>query len=173
MKMEGLFGGYTDDILEWWSPLHVMEKCHEEYMHQQEVELGLHHNDNDDDDNKEESIKIKNVFPRFCAIHGTGDECVPVQTSGELISRLCTMKIEAELITYEGWSHTDPIIEAPMEGNHRYHRDLYNLICKWTRSSSSDDDDDDELPPFDESHTMLKPICPSVMVNWARTCNPF
>jgi hypothetical protein len=74
------------------------------------------------------------------------------------------------------WSHTDPIIEAPMEGNHRHHRDLYNLICKWTRSSSSDDDDDDdgnELPPFNQSHPMLKPICPSVMVNWARTCNPF
>jgi dienelactone hydrolase len=171
MKMEGLFGGCTDEALELWSPLQVMEKCFEEYMQQQQVELGgvLQHDDDGEKKKKgEESINSsKDVFPRFCAIHGTGDKCVPVQTSEEFVSRLCSMKVQAELITYEGWSHTDPIIEAPMEGNQRYHRDLYDLIRKWTN------DNDDELPPFGESHPMLKPICPSVMVNWARACNPF
>jgi hypothetical protein len=32
---------------------------------------------------------------------------------------------------------------------------------------------DDDLPPFDEMHPMLRPICPKSLVEIARVCNPF
>ena len=133
---------------------------------------------------------------------------------------------------YQGWSHTDPILEKPMLGNHLYHRDIYELMRLWTKSSGCCDDgdnggglqqqqlgssvynecmstsysssedsehkldsavvetyhntgktmkiimemggeNDNDLPPFDEMHPMLRPICPKSLVEIARVCNPF
>ena len=132
---------------------------------------------------------------------------------------------------YSGWSHTDPILEAPMRGNHLYHRHIYDLVCLWTfgqmgtnvckdydfvndgentnsesrkcsniyyasvykgyngnacnvnensiingegnvtlksRPSSTP-----QMSMFNEEHPMLRPICPRVLVEIARFCNPF
>jgi dienelactone hydrolase len=113
-KMNGLFGGQSNEALAKWSPHQVMQRCCDEYSAtlQEEVELGQE--GGGDAKVKKEDCGV--VFPRICAIHGTGDTCVPSRTSEEFVKELSTNvdNMEVELITYDGWSHTDPIIEKPM-----------------------------------------------------------
>ena len=96
----------------------------------------------------------------------------------EFISLLVKLNIPTETKMYKGWSHTDPILEAPMRGNHTYHRDIYDLVCLWTDSSSSslmkeNGQIQSMASAFDEKHPILRPICPSMLVEAARFCNPF
>ena len=64
----------------------------------------------------------------------------------------------------KGWAHTDPILEAPMRGNHLHHRDIYELVCLWTTSNDCSPDVNGQKsygttkPIFDDSHSMLQPI---------------
>jgi hypothetical protein len=143
MKMNGLFGGICkDDGLDCWSPMHVMECCFNEYgslLQQQQQHSRDDNNKHDNNDNQQPSATTKNdIFPRFAVIHGTSDHCVPIRTSEQFVfkynnfyNNLCSgannsgllgedeslhenHQNKAELITYEGWSHTDLIIERPM-----------------------------------------------------------
>ena len=112
---------------------------------------------------------------------------VPVREAIEYISLLAKLNIPTETRFYHGWSHTDPILEAPMRGDHTYHRDIYELVRSWTAAGSPPSDSRREergvgndrrttlpnTPPFDEKHPMLRPICPSMLVEAARFCNPF
>lgn len=86
----------------------------------------------------------------------------------EFISLLAKLKIPTETKMYKEWTHTDPILEAPMMGNHLYHKDVYQLVCLWTDNVQSH-----HTTTFDEKHPMLQPICPSLLVEAARFCNPF
>ncbi len=94
---------------------------------------------------------------------------VPVSEAIEFVSLLGKLNIPAETRMYQGWGHTDPILEAPMRGDHTYHRDIYEMVRLWTGSS----DRKRPMKPFDEEHSMLRPICPSILVEAARFCNPF
>lgn len=69
-----------------------------------------------------------------------------------------------------------------MRGNHLYHKDVYDLVRAWTSRNNNLDGSEHKcedccecamLPDLDEGHSMLKPICPSVLVEIARICNPF
>ena len=105
---------------------------------------------------------------------------VPISEAIEFISLLSKLQIPTETKLYKGWSHTDPILEAPMCGDHSYHGDIYELVCMWTGGNSfpymdgkKKNDQRHETKIFDERHPMLRPICPSVLVEAARFCNPF
>ena len=80
-------------------------------------------------------------------IHGTADKTVPVEEAIEFLSLLSNLQIPAQSMIYPAWSHTDPILEKPMLGNHLYHRDIYELVCLWTgggrRSNAVSDDYND------------------------------
>ena len=88
---------------------------------------------------------------------------VPVSESAQFILLLTQLNIPTEAKMYEGWTHTDIIFEGPYIGNHLYHRDIYQLVCLWT----------DHTIPFDDTHPILLPLCPSMLVKAARFCNPF
>jgi len=88
-----------------------------------------------------------------------------------------------------------------MRGNHLYHKDVYDLVRLWSRDkisianghnrqptgfangvingkfktehNGSVEDLPAILPDLDEQHPMLRPICPSILVEIARICNPF
>jgi len=62
------------DVFEKWSPYHIMIECHTEYVKLLELD-----DDDDDDDgtsSSEDRLRFKDVFPRFCVIHGTADKTV-------------------------------------------------------------------------------------------------
>ena len=93
---------------------------------------------------------------------------MPVREAIEFISLLAKVHIPTETKMYKDWTHTDPILEAPMKGNHLYHKDVYQLVRLWTDNVQSH-----HTTAFDEKHPILLPICPSVLVEAARFCNPF
>jgi hypothetical protein len=136
---------------------------------------------------------LKDIFPKLCIIHGTADETVPVSEAIEFISLLNQYHIPTETRMYQNWSHTDPILEAPMCGDHSYHRDIFELVKLWTMDNDDNKYDGNsienetngkhnsrqrkqcvvDIATFDERHPLLRPICPTVLVNIARFCNPF
>lgn len=88
-----------------------------------------------------------------------------------------------------------------MRGNHLYHKDVYELVRLWTCNEKTIldesehkidgdlngdgsacvrredtrllEDASDMLPHLDDRDPMLRPICPNVLVEIARICNPF
>lgn len=105
------------------------------------------------------------ALPPLCIVHGTSDETVPFEQSTEFVSHLQKSKAALSTITYEGWGHTDAIIEAPFDGDNRFHRDVYNLVKLWT--------DGDSMGPFDESLPSCRRMCPRFLVAIGRFLNPF
>jgi hypothetical protein len=199
------------DVFEEWSPYHLVKKCQTEYISWISEGSARRSSRSNSSNNNNDSIdQLKDIFPNLCVIHGTSDKTVPVEEAIEFLSLLSNLQIPALSKMYPGWSHTDPILEKPMLGNHTYHRDVYELVRRWTDSSGavSDDgfafcndnierfnsehksehaetmgivdgtsskevEDDLNLIPFDETHRILRPICPTTLVEIARVCNPF
>lgn len=190
----GLLEGLAPGVFERWSPYHLVMQCHTEYMSlpprpsRRTTRTTLRRNN-------ECRPALKDIFPKLCIIHGTADETVPVSEAIEFISLLNQLHIPTETRMYHGWSHTDPILEAPMCGDHSYHRDIFELVKLWTIDDNDDVCHDDsnskekketngnhnsrrkqrgvDIATFDERHPLLRPICPTVLVNIARYCNPF
>jgi len=206
------------DVFEAWSPYHLVKKCETEFIRliseaNANSNSSSSSSSNNNKDNNESIDQLKDIFPKLCVVHGTADKTVPMEEAIEFLSLLSNLQIPAQSKIYPGWSHTDPILEKPMLGNHLYHRDIYELVCLWTGGSSSNavsdnfynvndvvgcSSEDSEhkseiaevigivhdsakttmekdlhLPPFDETHPMLRPICPVTLVEIARVCNPF
>lgn len=171
---KSIFGGDGDqsnnnntaeeDVFEKWSPYHLVKKAHTDYLNNEKKSGGP---------------KLCDIFPQFCVVHGTADKTVPVSEAIEFIALLTKLQIPTEVKMYKGWTHTDPILEAPMRGNHLYHRDIYELVCLWTDSNDCPPDVNGQKSygmtkaMFDDSHSMLQPICPRLLVEAARFCNPF
>lgn len=171
-KQMKLFGG-EDGRVE-WSPYHLVQKCREELL---------------SSNLPNQQQQLKDVFPNICIVQGTGDKTVPLSEATAFLSLLSSLDIPAVSKIYEGWSHTDPILEKPMMGDHLYHSDVYELVCLWTTTEDGGEGggltpgDDahenkiDSLPAgmiqFDARHPKLRPICPSMLVKAARYCNPF
>ena len=192
----GLLEGLAPGVFERWSPYHLVMQCHTEYMSlpprpsRRTTRTTLRR------DNECCRPALKEIFPKLCIIHGTADETVPVIEAIEFVSLLNQLHIPTETRMYHGWSHTDPILEAPMCGDHSYHSDIFELVKLWTLDNDDDNDDDNDgisienetngnhnsqqskqrvvdIATFDERHPLLRPICPTVLVNIARFCNPF
>ncbi|KAL3798981.1 hypothetical protein HJC23_005120 [Cyclotella cryptica] len=205
---KSIFGGVEgddtvngNDVFEKWSTFHLVKKCQEEYLslidriRKKLLDCSGQSTACPSKDTKE--FDLKDWFPRLCVIHGTNDKTVPVEESIVFLSLLSTIKIPCESKFYNGWTHTDPILEAPMRGNHLYHRDVYNLVRLWTCTGNEKTENSSTtqnahsvkntngdkplegirrsatMPDLDEKHPMLQPICPSPLVEIARICNPF
>lgn len=108
---------------------------------------------------------LSGLLPPFCVIHGTNDATAPYQGSVEFASQLHRAGASLDTISYKGWSHTDPIIEAPMDGDHRFHHDVYNLVKLWTNGKS--------MGAFDEGLPVCERLCPQKVISIARFVNPF
>lgn len=96
-----------------------------------------------------------------------------------------------EYTEYDGWSHTDPILEGPMQGDQRLHQDLFDLLQEWTTTTNNSNisydnqiDGTNNQQPIEErqqaflsslenSVEATKPICPKILVELARWINPF
>ena len=157
-------GGLRD-----WSPYHLFQKCHDVY-----------NEETNDNKEKQEQKQLKDLFPKICIIQGTADKTVPESEASSFLSLLSRLDLPSVSKVYEDWSHTDPILEKPMAGDHTYHRDIHELVCLWTavdntsRDNDGASDRDENLPlVFDLSHPILRPICPLMLVNAGRYCNPF
>ena len=116
--------------------------------------------------NVERNQNFLRELPPFKIYHGTEDKTVPHKVADtfyqELLKTFSDEKVS--FVSYSGWSHTDPILEGPMDADHRLHRDLFNDVKKWTKIESLSWPDDP---------TLNNRLCPHFMVEVSRYLNPF
>lgn len=132
--------------LETYSPTHILESLKSEY-----------------------GDKINKLFPPTCVIHGTKDKTIPHEGCLEFASKLESLNISVTTKFYDGWTHTDPILEGPIDGNHRYHKDIFNQVMTWTKTENKIDHGiffDDTAPIYDR-------YCAHFLVMLGRFVNPF
>jgi acetyl esterase/lipase len=127
---------------------------------------------------------LRTILPPMSIFHGTADQTVPYEVSEKYAASLQTIGVTTEYIAYEGWSHTDPILEAIMMADHRFHADLYDRLYQWTSSQSTaatttamqqQASASKRVIPLqlDDSIPECQPLCPTCLVQAARFCNPF
>jgi acetyl esterase/lipase len=128
-----------------------------------------------------------NLLPPIKVYHGSRDRTVPYQGSVrfvELFKQLSasdsTLHDEQRISfhMYEGWSHTDPILEGPMDADHRFHSNIFAAARDWIRAD--DDDDGSAHPdsknihwPDEATSPVMKRLCPHFLVRMGRFCMPF
>merc|ERR1712007_368303 len=99
-----------------------------------------------------EQKQLKDLFPKICIIQGTADKTVPESEASSFLSLLSRLDLPSVSKVYEDWSHTDPILEKPMAGDHTYHRDIHELVCLWTAvDDTCSKDNDDGVSDKDEN----------------------
>lgn len=82
-----------------------------------------------------ETFEQSNVFSDLIPIalfHGDNDQSIPVEISGKVYNILKRHGAEIYFKIYEGWSHTDAILEGPMSGSVRIFKDVLKFTLKIT-----------------------------------------
>ena len=113
---------------------------------------------------------LADYLPPMRIYHGSRDKTVPPDGSVDFVRELERAAVPVQFHMYEGWSHTDPILEGPMDADHRFHRDVYAAVQQWTEHMAID-----EWPeecPLD-SQGVQRRLCPHFMIRLARFFNPF
>jgi prenylcysteine alpha-carboxyl methylesterase len=109
-------------------------------------------------------------LPPICIYHGTADRTVPHESSETFyqeLKRSIADEQKLNFVSYPGWSHTDPILEGPMDAEHSLHRDLFNNVRDWTVSHSA------TLSWPSDDPLIKDRLCPHVMIQAGRFFNPF
>ena len=73
--------------------------------------------------------------PKIAIVHGSLDKTVPLEGSRayyESLRRIVPQPDNISFQVYDGWSHTDAILEALLDGDHRFHADLCQWMESWT-----------------------------------------
>ena len=116
----------------------------------------------------EEKKKFVQELPPISIYQGTEDKTVPFEVAEifyrELIKAIPD-KDAVLFVPYVGWSHTDPILEGPMDADHRLHKDLLNDVNRWTTSPNY-------LNWPNDSRANAR-LCPHFLVTLSRWLNPF
>ena len=81
---------------------------------------------------------VASMLPPIHIFHGTGDTLVPSRLSKRFASSLaeagCT---SVQYTAYEGYQHTEAMLERIMIGDNQFHLDLFACIQKWTKQGPS------------------------------------
>ena len=169
---KGIVSAMFCNDLECYSPTCFLNKLHEEVFSFDKDKGDDALSDNSIHSMKRETFEeVRSQFPPTCIIHGKADKTIPYAVSVDFFTALRQMGLRntVSLKLYDGWGHTDPILEAPFAGNHSFHRDVYNLVQLWTSVSTTGKN----IKPFDETHPACRQICPSRLVELGRFFNPF
>lgn len=117
----------------------------------------------------EQIQKFLYEVPPIHIYQGTEDKTVPHEVSEtfyrELLKTASGDENSVTFVSYAGWSHTDPILEGPMDADHRLHKDLFDNVNKWTTSPNL-------TWPNDDARVNDR-LCPHFMIEISRYLNPF
>lgn len=111
-------------------------------------------------------VNVIKCFPPVALFHGSSDRTVRCCNSEEFATALNLAGIDATCKLYSRKSHTDSIIENPIEGNDPLLFDIIDAVNGW---SPLKDTDPQSLPTFEPPSQML----PSFLIQAARFVNPF
>jgi len=115
-----------------------------------------------------------NELPPISIYQGTNDKTVPYEVSEAFYKELRAMydnnnevhSNKVSFTSYVGWTHTDPILERPMDGDQQLHKDLYHDVIQWTNTTL-----DSTSWPVDSY--VNDRLCPHFMVEMGRIVMPF
>jgi len=111
---------------------------------------------------------LSGKIPPMTIIHGTADITVPYHGSSTFHRQLGAVvndETAVKFVTYDGWSHTDGILEMPMNANHRFHKDVFDAVKDWTFTGTLEWPADDPI--------ITKRLCPKCLIGLGQKCNPF
>jgi prenylcysteine alpha-carboxyl methylesterase len=112
--------------------------------------------------------RVSKELPPIHIYHGSKDITVPYEGSETFyreLQKLVEDEKKLSFVTYPGWSHTDPILEGPMDADQSHHRDLFDDVKEWTASSQLS---------WPENDPVIKDrLCPHFLVQAGRFFNPF
>ena len=103
-------------------------------------------------------------LPPMLLLHGTADKSATAQSTLDFAAALEDLGVDVQTKLYEGWTHTDPILERPFAGDQRLHRDLLEAVSKWC---------DGPVASFSDDTPGLGRLCPQVLIELGRRCMPF
>jgi prenylcysteine alpha-carboxyl methylesterase len=107
-------------------------------------------------------------LPPIRIYHGSCDKTVPAQGSIDFCDALRQAGVrDVQFTLYEGWSHTDAILECPLDADHGFHRDVHGALQEWTGGAAA------PWPEDESSSIVLRRLCPHVLIQVARFLNPF
>ena len=119
------------------------------------------------------------LLPPIRICHGINDTTVPLHGAKHFVQALQAVGVQrVDFLPYSNWSHTYANVEGPMEGDFRFHRDLWQVVQKWTRDHDDDDDntDNDNNNKNEEEELVwesLGSLCPSILVKLGTIVMPF
>ena len=121
-----------------------------------------------------ENRKLSDYLPPMYISHGTADRTAPCDGAVEFAEELKKItggrekdsNFGVELRLYEGWSHTDPCLEGPMDADHRFHQDLFDAVTKWTNTAN-------HLSWPEDDPVIQNRLCPHILIQAGRFCMPF
>jgi acetyl esterase/lipase len=141
-------------------------------------------NDDDDDGNDARPPNKKLYFPPLHLYHGMADTTVPVAVAQAFVVKwrrqtdILANRLE-KVQFYDGYSHTDPILEGPADGDHLFHRDVYDAVQSWTTAvvptttTTTPPPSSSSWPDESSDHPILRPLSYHWLVQLARFFMPF
>lgn len=118
---------------------------------------------------QQENRILSGLLPPIRIFHGTSDKTAPCHNAEQFAKELNKIIGDDNVVPlslYQGWSHTDPILEGPMDADHRFHRDLFGAVVEWTHSSG-------QLTWPHDHPAITQRLCPHFLINAGRGCMPF
>ncbi|EIE18373.1 PRENYLCYSTEINE methylesterase [Coccomyxa subellipsoidea C-169] len=99
-------------------------------------------------------------LPRVLLLHGTRDTCALYSNATQFRDAL----LEVELRSYEGETHTSPLIENPMRGGHdQLVGDILSVVGGPAKTGG----------PGEKGSPTQAPLCPAILINAAARVCPF
>lgn len=114
----------------------------------------------------EKAESVTNLLPPIRLYHGSCDKTVPCHGSQNFAEALRQARPDIEWKVYDGWSHTDAILEGPMQGDHRFHDDIIQATVDWTNFELANEDEASRI-------RRQQTLCPRILVRCAKCLNPF
>nr|KJB06303.1 hypothetical protein B456_001G082500 [Gossypium raimondii] len=104
------------------------------------------------------------LLPPIKLFHGTSDYSIPSDASINIVEALKGVGAEAEVILYEGKSHTDLFLQDPLRGGKD---DLFDHVVSVIHAG------DEEALAKDASAPPRKRLVPEILLRLARHISPF
>ncbi|CAH9102172.1 unnamed protein product [Cuscuta epithymum] len=104
------------------------------------------------------------LLPHIILFHGTEDKSIPCQESKRFLNTLLRVGARAELILYEGKTHTDLFLQDPLRGGKD---DLFDYVVALIHAG------DKEALDRDASAPPRTRLVPEILLKLARWISPF
>ncbi|CAN4090521.1 unnamed protein product [Withania somnifera] len=104
------------------------------------------------------------LLPHIILFHGTSDSSIPSDSSKAFVDTLHEVGTQAELVLYEGKTHTDLFLQDPLRGGKD---DLFDYIVAYIHANNKEALAKDAMAP------PRRRLVPEILLKLARMISPF